>query len=139
LIGIAEKNPQVVKAPDQPPAANILEANSLDELKSEVRRQWAHNELRPNGPKKWVRKLKELGAPKHLDDKVTNGAQQLWAARNLIVHSRSIADTSYEKLYGIRKGEELKIGPDLLKTWHDDVVKLVEWADAFFIKYPKKT
>jgi hypothetical protein len=140
LVEIALKNPKIVKG-DEVPVRAIVTANSLEELKRDVRRNWAHDALRPNGPEKWRRTLSDLGAPT-IDQKAIAETQYLWDTRNLIVHSRCIADKTYAIKYanrGAKFGVEVNVNMHFLKTTLPYLRVLVEWADTFLTKYPVKT
>ena len=136
LVEMALKNPKILKG-DGVPVRVIVTAISLEELKCEVRRNWAHDALRPNGPERWHRTLLDLGAPK-IDKKVIEEMQYLWDTRNLIVHSRCIADKAYSRNHdsrGAKLGVEVKVN---MKAMLPHVKIFVEWADTFLTKYAVK-
>jgi hypothetical protein len=137
LAEIASRNPKVIKSEGMP-VQTIIAAKSLEELKSEIRSNWAHDALRPNGPNRWYRTLRDMGAKK-IDQQVITEVQHLWDTRNLIVHARGIADKSYSKKYasrGAKFGVEYNVNMASLKGWLPHVGALVEWADEFLMKYP---
>jgi hypothetical protein len=81
LIEVGKKNPSLING--DPVGTNIIfEVNSIDELRAEIRRHWAHDALRPDGPKKWYRTVKDLGACP-LNEKVLHAVQHMWDTRNL--------------------------------------------------------
>jgi hypothetical protein len=63
LIGIAVKNPSLIKNADIE-KSRIFEVDSIEDLRNEMRLNWAHSALRPGGPETWRKMLRELGAPK---------------------------------------------------------------------------
>jgi hypothetical protein len=69
----------------------------MDELRAAMTRLWAHDALRPDGPRTWVRQLKDMGAKKPIDQGVVSEVEHMWDTRNLIVHSRCVADATYAK------------------------------------------
>jgi hypothetical protein len=136
LMGIALKNPQVVKITNMN-WARVFEVDSIDELRSELRRNWAHDALRPGGPVTWRQTLSNLGAPK-FDQKIIETLRHLWDTRNLIVHSRCIADAAYAKGYahwGARTGVKVVVNLKVHCAWSAAVKDLVQWTDAFFLAY----
>ena len=134
LISLATKNPKLMK--DAPPIDHnrTLEVDSIDELRNEVRQQWAHDFLRPGGPDTWLRGLKNMGA-RGYDEKATLELQQLWDTRNLIVHSRGTASVAYARKYGVKKGERIKVSISQFQCWLDSIKSFTICTDAFFLKY----
>jgi hypothetical protein len=139
LVEVGKKNPILVKG--NPVGTNmIFEANSIDELKADIRRNWAHNELRPDGPKRWYRAVSDLGA-RPLDEKVVNALQHMWDTRNLIVHARCIADAAYAKKYahlGAKRDQTVKVNLHTFGSWLGPVRAFLEWADVVFVNYGEK-
>jgi hypothetical protein len=133
LIGLSAINPKLMK--NAPPIyyQTILETESLDELHQEVRRQWAR-QMVEGGPPKFVRRLKDMGA-RDYDEKGIFRIEHLWDTRNLIVHSRGVADVAYVKKY---KYKSLQAGTRLtvnLGWWLPAVKGFVECTDRFFLNY----
>jgi hypothetical protein len=136
LVELARKNPGIVKAVVVN-TSRIFEVDELEDLRNEVRRQWAQDALRPNGPEAWRKTLRQLGAPT-LGNEIIYAIQHLWDTRNLIVHSRCIASAGYAKKYahlGAKKGEEVKVNIATFGNWLKPTKAFVEWAEAFFLKY----
>jgi hypothetical protein len=138
LIEIARKNPQLVKdvAID---ARSVFQIASIEELRDEVRRQWAHNELRPDGPRRWYRAIKDRGA-KQLDQSIIHEMQHLWDTRNLIVHGKGIIDASYAAKYsdrGAKRGQQVGVGTAAIQRWLERISKFVDWVDEFCLSYCK--
>lgn len=139
LIEMARKNPQLVKdvALD---IRSIFQVASIEELRDEVRRQWAHNELRPDGPRKWYRAIKDKGA-KQLDQSIIYEMQHLWDTRNLIVHGKGIIDAPYAAKYSdrreVKRGQQVGVGTAVIQRWLERISKFVDWADEFCLSYCK--
>jgi hypothetical protein len=142
LISIAVKNPLLVKDADIE-KSRIFEVDSIEQLRSEMRLNWAHNALRPGGPETWRKKLRQLGAPR-FDDNSLRKLQHLWDTRNLIVHSQCVASTAYVKKYpymGVKVGEKVHVNLGIFKNWLSPTKAFIEWSDRFFLAYgsePKK-
>jgi hypothetical protein len=139
LIEIAKRNPLLIKNVDLD-VRNVFEAGSIDELRDDVRRQWAHNALRPDGPKQWYRALKDRGAPE-FDEAAMRELQHMWDTRNLIVHGKCLVDAVYARKYadkGAKRGERVKVTSHLIKQWFEPAVKFIKWADAFCLSYGGK-
>jgi hypothetical protein len=139
LIEVAQRNPVLVKA-DNIETNRVFDVDSIDELRAEIRRNWAHDALRPDGPKKWYRVVRNLGASP-LDEKVVYAVQHMWDTRNLIVHARCIADAAYAKKYahlGAKKDQTVNVNLHTFGSWLDPVKAFVEWADVVFLNYSVK-
>jgi hypothetical protein len=109
-------------------------------LRAEIRRNWAHDALRPGGPEKWRREVRDLGA-RPLDQKIVYAVQHMWDTRNLIVHARCIADAAYAKKYahlGAKKDQTVNVNLHTFGSWLDPVKAFVEWADVVFLNYSEK-
>ena len=76
LVEIASKNPKVIKTPVIEPN-RLLEIDSIDQLRTEIRLNWAQGSLRPGGPVTWRKRLRALGAPE-LKQTTLNKMQHLW-------------------------------------------------------------
>jgi hypothetical protein len=134
LIEVGTRNPKMIKSREV--QSNVVfEAESLDALHACLRRQWAHDAIRPDGPKTWCRVLRDFGAPP-LNQATISSVQHLWDTRNLIVHSRSIADPAYAKKYarlGAVSGSQVKVNLAVFGAWLGPVTELVEWADKQYL------
>jgi hypothetical protein len=99
-----------------------------------IRRQWAHDTIRPDGPRTWYKVLRGFGAPE-LNQAALSSLQNLWDTRNLIVHSRSIADAAYAKKYahlGEVSGSKVKVNLATFGAWLGPMKEFVDWADRQF-------
>jgi hypothetical protein len=136
LVEIASKNPKVIKTPVIEPN-RLMEVESIDQLRTEIRLNWAQGSLRPGGPVKWRKQLRALGAPE-LKQTTLNKMQHLWDTRNLIIHSRSIASNAYAKTYktlGFAAGQAVNVTHPLFQEWLVDSKEFIAWTEAFFLKY----
>jgi len=61
LIGLPEKNPNLLNDAPPIPPNKMMEAESLDELRQKITRHWAHQKIE-GGPRKFVPRLKKMGA-----------------------------------------------------------------------------
>jgi hypothetical protein len=137
LVEIAKRNPKVVKDVEVP-TSRILEAEAIEELRTEIRLQWAHDALRPGGPQAWYKKLRNMGANPLADETIIAVTQHLWETRNLIVHSRCVASAAYARAYakfGAEAGAEVKVNLATFGMWLKHIGPLVQWADALFQNY----
>jgi hypothetical protein len=137
LISLSALNPKLIK--DAPPIDHhrILETESLDELRHEVRQRWAHQKVE-GGPRKFVRRLKDMGA-RGYDEKDIFRIEHLWDTRNLIVHSRGIVDVAYIKKYNhLQTGVHVKVNLAQLEWWLPAMKGFVECTDRFFLNYGLK-
>lgn len=133
LIEVAARNPKMIKSREVQ-GSLVFETESLDALRGYIRRQWAHDAIRPDGPKTWCRVLRDFGAPP-INQATVSSLQHLWDTRNLIVHSRSIADAAYAKKYerlGVVNGSQVKVNIATFGAWLNPVKEFVEWADRQF-------
>jgi hypothetical protein len=139
LVEIALKNPKVIKTPEIEPN-RLLEIDSIDQLRTEIRLNWAQGLLRPGGPVTWAKRLRTLGAPE-LQQTTLSKIQHLWDTRNLITHSRSIANNAYARKYktsGYTEGDEVKVTLVHFGEWLGDLKEFIAWTEAFFLKYGGK-
>jgi hypothetical protein len=139
LIDISCKNPRVIKNPVIDPS-RLLEIDTIDQLRTEIRLNWAQGALRPGGPATWEKLLRALGAPE-IQPTTLRAIQHLWDTRNLIVHSRSTATNAYAKTYessGYVAGSEVKISPKLFEKWVEETKAFIDRTEPFFLKYGNK-
>jgi hypothetical protein len=134
LIGLSAKNPNLLKDAPPIPPNRMLEAESLDELRHEIRQQWAHQKVE-GGPRKFVRRLKDMGARSY-DDKDVYRLEHLWHTRNLVVHSRGIVDAAYLAKYRhLQKGDRVKVNLPQIGWWLPALKHFTETTDQFFLNY----
>lgn len=113
----------------------ILDAESLDVLKTDVRRQWASKFL-TGGPRQWLPSLRKLGAKGYEKD-CDFRLQHLWDTRNIVVHSRGIVRPDYAKRYPsppLKVGDPIKVGFSVFKWWLHGLENFVEVTDQMFVK-----
>jgi hypothetical protein len=134
LIGLPAKNPNLLKDAPPIPPNRMIEAESLDELRQEITRQWAHQKIE-GGPRKFIRRLKDMGARGYNDTDIYR-LEHLWDTRNLIVHSRGIVDAVYLRKYKHRqKGDRVTIN---LGWWLPALKNFTEATDQFFLNYVRQ-
>jgi hypothetical protein len=112
---IAGKNPRLLRNLDPIPFEAILEVDSLEDLKIELRHQWARKTLR-GGPGRWLKRLEEMGARGYEKDCCFR-MKHLWDTRNLIVHAQGVVDKNYLKKYPkmkLKHGDRVRISENLL-------------------------
>jgi hypothetical protein len=140
LKELASKNPAIVKSKDGIPVTTIILAGSLEELKEDIIRNWAHDQLRPDGPARWYRVLRDLGASPSLSPTLLSEMQHLWDTRNLIVHARCVPDKVYARKHGNRgavQGTVFRVNSRTLQAWLPHVKDFVNWTDNFLLNYGK--
>lgn len=136
LVFIATKNPELLKTADALDNDRVIEAASIDELRAELRKQWADKTLH-GGPEKWLPRLRRMGARGYKKDCAFR-LQHLWDTRNLIVHGRGIATTAYLRRQGkpsVKPGDRVRVGTGLLVWWAAGVEDFVDHTDQFFVRY----
>jgi len=129
LAIIAARNPSL-------DIGRVFEIESIDELRNEIRLNWAQTELK-GGPKKWVRKLCNFGAPP-FDDENVKKMQHMWDTRNIIVHSNCLATAAYAREYftlGIGVGRPMTVNMHMLEYWLKSLGPFIKWSDSFFFCY----
>jgi len=136
LIFIATKNRKLLRAADSLDNDRVLEAASIEELRAELRKQWANKTLF-GGPEKWLPRLHKMGARGYKKDCAFR-LQHLWDTRNLIVHGRGIATTAYlrkQKNPSVKPGDRVRVSTGLLAWWVQGVQDFVDATDQFFLRY----
>jgi hypothetical protein len=139
LIEIAVKNPKVIENPAIEPN-RLLEIESIDQLRAEIRLNWAQASLRPGGPVTWVKRLRVLGAAE-IKGTTLSKMQHLWDTRNLIIHSRSIASNAYARTHtalGFVAGKEVVVASPLFEGWLIGLKDFLFWTETFLLKYGSK-
>lgn len=140
LVLIATKNLGLLRTADAIDKNLVFELSSIEELRAELRKQWAKKTL-AGGPKKWLPCLRDMGHQVQKKDAVVR-LQHLWDTRSLIVHGRGIATTAYlrpQTNHSIKPGDRVHVGTDLLKWWMRGVEDFVDPLDQFFLTYGAKT
>jgi len=142
LVFVATKNPDLLKNAHPLDNDRILQAVSIEDLRTELRRQWANKKLL-GGPLKWLSLLNEMGAKQYTKD-CDFRLQHLWDTRNLIVHGRGIATVPYIESYkkpALKLGDRVHVGPGfkVLKWWMAGIEDFVNSTDQFFTNYGTKT
>jgi hypothetical protein len=136
LMGIVEKNPAVLKEADRIEGKKLFDTDSIEQLRTEVRREWARQVLRGGGPETWSKRLRALGA-RGYDDANVRGAQHLFETRNLIIHTQGIANPTYRQRYTNQRfdGDRVKILSDQFMSWVKAVAGFIKPIDTFLLNY----
>ena len=139
LIDLVTRNSGLLeKAPVVHPS-RVFEIDTLEELRSEIRRDWAQSRLRPGGPETWIKLFKSLGV-KTFDDGACDGVQHLWNTRNVIVHGRGIASAAYVRKYrfmNVKSGIKIKINSALFSGWMGAVGTFISPIESLFLNYKR--
>jgi hypothetical protein len=101
LSELARKNPALLWVDEvELDYSNTWEVDSLEELKAELRQQWAGQKIK-GGRKKLVKFLQRIGGshPPIFKDNCLFWMQHLWDVRNLIVHGQGRVSRPYAKKY----------------------------------------
>jgi hypothetical protein len=136
LVLIATKNQTLLASGDTLSYQRVFEVNSLDDLKIELREQWAKKTLR-GGPEKWLDRLKNMGARGYTKD-CSFRIQHLWDTRNLIVHAQGIASAAYLKKQGkasLKPGDRVRVDETIIAWWNQGVADFVDPTEQFFLAY----
>jgi hypothetical protein len=137
LTLIAKKDPALLKNMDPIPSDKVLNADSIEELKDDLRQQWANKTLK-GGPKEWLKRLQAMGSPQYKKDSCFR-MEHLWDTRNLIVHARGIATRRYAITYKtpqvVKAGDRIIISGNILTWWFQGIAEFVDPTDQFFLKY----
>lgn len=141
LMFLAMKNPNLMKDAAQIDPKRVLEVGNLEELRNEIRQQWAQAFLKPGGPETWLKRLDKIGA-RGYDDQASLEMQYLWDTRNLIVHSRGAASVAFARKYssrGVKAGERVRVSMSQFQNWLRVIKKFTIATDEFFSKYGETT
>jgi hypothetical protein len=137
LVELAKKNPRLLRRIGPFDLKRVFEIESIEELRVEIRRQWAREVLRPDGPQTWSNLFVRLGATAFT--KISRlGVQDLWDTRNLVVHAQGIASAAYVKKYPSSKlkvGAHISVSSSKFSVWISDVKDFVLPVEEFFSRY----
>ena len=138
-IEMGRKNPSIIKDLTID-AKRLMETASMEDLHLEVLEalsDWSRAHVPSGGPKKWAKKLHDMGA-RTVDKAAIAALQELYDVRNLIVHQRSTVSRAHERDYpksGLVAGKQLIISYPQLKDWLSALTKLAEGIEAFSARY----
>jgi len=116
--------------------ADAVEANSLDELRSEIRRRWANNVVRNGSPAAWVQRLRGWGASQLRDDHVEH-LDQIIGARHVVVHAAGRVTREFVRRYpssNRKVGQQIDITTEELMQLTNSVLDFVAVTDKFLCK-----
>jgi len=136
LVYLAVHNPEWMKEADPLSYQAIFEAETTDELRSEMIRRWADKSVQA-GPRGWFALLKKLGARDYKDE-TQFLLTHLWDVRNRVIRDRGTADASFVKAYGSLKltcGTNIPLTNETLKWWLGGLSHFTETTDRFISRY----
>ena len=135
---LAERKPDLVKE-NKFDWTMVWEVSSIEELRAEVRLNWADGKLDRHGPKKWFALLEDFGARDFSDGDIKI-AQHLFDIRNRIVHSQGRPTPEYLRNYPDHPIEEGRIRVTLssLKEGIGALGRLALTTEVFVLSYGKK-
>lgn len=136
LSELARRNPQLLKDVTGLDYSRIWQVDSVDELRTELRQQWANREIK-GGPEKWVKLLKSLGV-KSYNKNCVFYMRNLWDVRNLIVHSQGKVSPYYARQYprpALKVGTRILVNENWLGKWIPALQEFVDPTDHFFAHY----
>lgn len=135
LVHWASEDPSAMRDSDQKATyAQVTTAESLDSVASEMRRRWARNFIDDGGPRKWLRKLRCMGARGYTDDLV-DVLEEAWGVRHVVVHNAGIATTDFvtrHESFGVKVGESVVVHKDKILDYVEQIGEFVKATDAFF-------
>ena len=138
LSELARRNPELLlKDAAKLDHRRIWEVDSLEELRAELRQQWAGGRLK-GGPEKWVEYLQSIGGPKSYNKDCIFYIHTLWDVRNLIVHAQGKASPYYVKKYPspvLKVGTRITVGTSSVGQWIVALKEFVESTEQFFMHY----
>ena len=136
LITISNKNPNIMKGSNDISWVRVNESESIGQLMTELRREWAQSCMRGKGPIDWFKKFENMGSTKY-DRTHVDIIQHLFDTRNVVVHYSGRASTHYIKQHPkqfLQSGKVRVTSTDTLR-WAKSAANLVEATDSFILKY----
>ena len=116
LAIVAKLDPELMeKSEQQTTYKHVSSVNSIEELRADMREQWARSFVEDGGPTRWMERLTKMGA-RYTDIK-SHDMELLWGIRHLVVHKAGIVDKEFISRYPEiqqKLNEELMISR---KTW----------------------
>ena len=119
--------------------AEVLSANSLDDLAGELRGRWARNWLSDGGPTRWIERLQRMGARGYGNDLAAR-LELMWGLRHVIVHAAGLATAEFVRRHpGVvaRAGDRVGLSSVRIAFFLGAVQDFLEPTEAFFLRrYP---
>jgi hypothetical protein len=121
--------------------ADVVAANSIEELAQDMRARWARAVLRDGGPKRWLARLEKMGVPTgSYPASLVAQLERIWGIRHAIVHSAGRAGADFVKRHpGVvsKPGDRITIGVPTLHQFVTAVAHFMEPTEEFFLnRYP---
>jgi hypothetical protein len=137
LMLIAAKNPKLLKEAEPLNYETVFEADSIEELKNELRRRWANKTVK-GGPENWFTRLERMGARGYSED-CRFRLKHLWDTRNLIVHAQAKVSPAYLKKYyhkiALKAGDRIRVNGNTVVWWNQGMKDFFAPTDRFFASY----
>jgi hypothetical protein len=140
LTAAASIGPELMNESQQKvPYADVIAANSLEELSNEMRARWARGWLRDGGPTRWISRLGKMGARCYPTD-LAPQLELIWGIRHTVVHSGGIATAEFVRRHpGVVKaaGTPLRVGTrDIVRYIDATKVFMTPTEEFFLARYP---
>ena len=140
LSAAASVGPELMSESQQlAPYADVIAANSLDELANELRARWARGWLSDGGPTRWISHLGKMGARGDPAD-LAPRLELIWGIRHAVVHAAGVANADFVKRHpGVvtAAGDRLRVNIRDFAVFLGAVKGFMEPTEQFFLaRYP---
>lgn len=131
----AKINPEVMKSSDQSITyADVVRAESIDDLTDEMQSRWARNFVDDGGPTRWIEKLTRMGARGYASQ-TADKMETLWGVRHVIVHSAGVATRDFVRRhpnFGVQVEANIRVSLKQISEWIRLVYHFVDVTDSYF-------
>jgi hypothetical protein len=131
----AQVDPAVMESSHQKVMyAEVLQAQSINDLVKEMQGRWARNFVDDGGPTRWIKSLTNMGA-RGYEPQTAERMETLWGVRHVIVHSAGVATPDFVRRhadYGAQVGANIVIRLDQVREWIESVYNFVHVTDSYF-------
>lgn len=119
---------ELMKDPEKQRAtyADVIAADSLDALATEMRMRWARRWISDGGPTQWITRLEQMGMRGHSAD-LGSRLELVWGIRHVMVHAAGVATSDFMRLY---PGYRLAAG-NRVRVSSSDFLKLLNLTREF--------
>ncbi|HEV2149718.1 MAG TPA: hypothetical protein VGR37_20120 [Longimicrobiaceae bacterium] len=114
--------------------AEIAAAGSVEALAAELRDRWARNFVDDGGPRRWIGRLRRMGASALSEDLVPT-MEELWGVRHLVVHRAGAIAHDFLRRHpqlGGTVGEQIRLAEDAVTNYVLAAWAFVESVDGYF-------
>jgi hypothetical protein len=114
----------------------VMSASSIEHLSLDLRRRWASRNFVDSGPRKWIERLRQMGA-ENLDPNLAEGMEQLWGIRHLIVHNAGIITQEFVRIHKVLNpvlGSRISLTTGQLRGYFAHVVSFITQTDKYLLK-----